>query len=58
MNTSHDSDVWEEIFTISTQLEPIAQGDSFDWDDISSKMIGRFEQFEFETEELRIHSEV
>ena len=34
-------------------LEPIAQGDSFDWDDISSKMIGRFEQFEFMPEELR-----
>ena len=34
-------------------LEPIAQGDSFDWDDISGKMIGRFEQFEFMPEELR-----
>jgi len=34
-------------------LTPVAKGDDFDWDYISSKMIGRFEQFEFLPKELR-----
>jgi len=34
-------------------LTPVPQGDDFDWDDISSKMIGRWEQFEYIPKELR-----
>ena len=64
-NTSHDcgynvlrnmiEDVGLDIYLAGKlTLEPIAQGDSFDWDDISSKMIGRFEQFEFIQKNLEI----
>ena len=35
------------------ELTPVPQGDAFDWDDISSKMIGRWEQFEYIPKELR-----
>jgi hypothetical protein len=34
------------------KLEPVPQGDEFDWDDVAAKMIGRFEQFQFMPEEL------
>jgi hypothetical protein len=34
-------------------LTPVPQGDDFDWEDISSKMIGRFEQYESIPEELQ-----
>ena len=35
------------------ELTPVPQGDDFDWDYISSKMIGRFEQYESIPEELQ-----
>ena len=34
-------------------LTPVPQGNDFDWEDISSKMIGRFEQYESIPEELQ-----
>ena len=34
-------------------LTPVPQGDDFDWEDITSKMIGRFEQYESIPKELQ-----
>ena len=40
----------------SPKLEPVPQGDNFDWDNISKKITGRFEQYDFLPDELKVLS--
>ena len=39
-----------------SKLEPVPRRDNFDWDNISKKIIGRFEQYEFLPDELKVLS--